>query len=400
MSKRWWFGGVALCVVVVLTLSYQRWWLGPEITADHVTVGDMVQTLVASGHVQSPHRIDVSAQITSTVVAVAVHEGEHVKQGQLLLTLESREAQAGLQQALASVAQAQTHLRQLHELSEPVAALAQSQAQTNLQSAENTFKRTQQLYEQAFVGASAKEEAERQLRLAKAQVLINQQQWHSVQASGTEVANANAVLQQSLASLGTAQAKLAYTRILAPRSGILIARNIEAGDGVQAGKVLLVLSPDGATELVVNIDEKNLRWVHVGQTALASADAFADQRFPAEVMFINPGVDPLRGSVEVRLKVLHAPAFLTQDMTVSVDIEVAKRSAALHIPMTALHNSDKALPWVLVVRNHEAIQVPVAVGLQSKNIAEVLSGLQAGERLVPVAEAGIHAGSRLRVKNP
>ena len=72
MSKRWWFGGVALCVVVVLTLSYQRWWLGPEITADTVTVGDMVQTLVASGHVQSPHRIDVSAQITSTVMTVEV----------------------------------------------------------------------------------------------------------------------------------------------------------------------------------------------------------------------------------------------------------------------------------------------------------------------------------------
>ena len=400
MNKRWWLGSAGLLVVLLFMLSYQRWWLGPEITADTVTVGDMVQTLVASGHVQSPHRIDVSAQITSTVVAVAVHEGEHVKQGQLLLTLESREAQAGLQQALASVAQAQTHLRQLHELSEPVAALAQSQAQTNLQSAENTFKRTQQLYEQAFVGASAKEEAERQVRLAKAQVLINQQQWLSVQATGTEVTNANAVLQQSLANLGTAQAKLAYTRILAPRSGILIARNVEAGDGVQAGKVLLVLSPDGATELVVNIDEKNLRWVFVGQTALASADAFADQLFPAEVMFINPGVDPLRGSVEVRLKVLHAPAFLTQDMTVSVDIEVAKRSAALHIPMTALHNSDKTLPWVLVVRNQEAIQIPVVVGLQSKNIAEVLSGLQAGERLVPVAETGVHAGSRLRVKNP
>jgi HlyD family secretion protein len=97
---------------------------------------------------------------------------------------------------------------------------------------------------------------------------------------------------------------------------------VEAGDGVQAGKQLLVLSPLGPVELVVQLDEKNLKWVRKGQTAIASADAFPDLLFPCEVSFINPGMDALRGSVEIKLKVLEVPELLTQDMTVTVDIEV------------------------------------------------------------------------------
>ena len=400
MNRRWFYGLSLLALVTVGELVYLRLWLGPEIAAEVVTVGDMVQTIVASGHVQSPHRIEVSAQITSTVSTVAVHEGEHVQKGQVLLTLESNEAQAGLQLALTSVVQAQTHLRQLQELKEPVAAQAQVQADANLQSAQNNLTRSQQLFDKAFIGASAIEEAERQVKLAKSQSLISQQQWRSVQDSGSEIATAQAVLQQALASVNATKARMAYTRILAPRSGVLIARHVEAGDGVQAGKVLLVLSPAGETELVVQIDEKNMKWIRLGQTALASADAFSEQVFPADVVFINPAVDPLRGSVEIKLLVRNIPTFLTQDMTVSVDIKVDERTQAMQIPMTTVHSEIKAETWVLRVINKRAIKTPVVLGLQNHRMAQVLSGLQVGDALVPISEASLRDGSHLRIKNP
>jgi len=400
MNRRWLYGLGLLALVTLGELVYLRLWLGPEIAVEVVTVGDMVQTIVASGHVQSPHRVEVGAQITSTVVHVAVHEGEHVKKGQLLLTLDNHEAHAGLQLALAAVAQATTHLRQLQELNEPVAAQAQAQADANLQSAQNNLSRSQQLFEQAFIGASAKEEAERQVKLARSQVLINQKQWRSLQASGSEIAAAKAVLQQAHASVSAAKARMAYTRLLAPRSGVVIARHVEAGDGVQAGKVLLVLSPAGETELVVQIDEKNMKWVRLGQTALASADAYADQIFPADVVFINPSVDPLRGSVEIRLRVLHPPLFLVQDMTVSVDIKVDERSQVMQIPMTAVHTENKGETWVLRVQNKRAVKTPMVLGLKNQRMAQVVSGLQVGDALVPASEAGLHDGSHLRIKSP
>jgi HlyD family secretion protein len=281
-----------------------------------------------------------------------------------------------------------------------VAAQAQAQADANLQSAENNLLRSQQLFEQAFVGASVKEEAERQVKLARSQVLINQKQWRSLQASGSEIAAAQAVLQQAYASVSAAKARMAYTRLLAPRNGVVIARHVEAGDGVQAGKVLLVLSPAGETELVVQIDEKNMQWVRLGQTGLASADAYAEQLFEVEVVFINPAVDPLRGSVEIRLRVLHPPLFLVQDMTVSVDIKVDERTQVMQIPMTAVHTETKGETWVMRLQNKRAIKTPMVLGLKNQRMAQVVSGLQVGDALVPASEAGLHDGSHLRIKSP
>ena len=84
------------------------------------------------------------------------------------------------------------------------------------------------------------------------------------------------------------------------------------------------LSPSGDTLLVVQVDEKNLGSLALHQRAVVSADAFPKQVFPAEVVFINPGVELDRASVEVKLRPLDPPNYLTQDMTVSVDIEVAR----------------------------------------------------------------------------
>jgi hypothetical protein len=89
---------------------------------------------------------------------------------------------------------------------------------------------------------------------------------------------------------------------------------------VQPGKVLMVLSPKADMQLVLQIDEKNLHLLRLKQAAVASADAYPDQKFDAELVFINPRVDPLRGSVEVKLTVPKPPAYLQQDMTVSVDL--------------------------------------------------------------------------------
>jgi len=388
-------------LLLLLFLAYMgfQWWCGPVIDAEVVKKRDMVQTIVASGRVQNPNRIDISAQITSTVASVQVSEGQFVQQGQWLLSLNDHEAQASLQLSLASVALARSRLRQLHDLNEPVAAQAQLQAESNLRAAENNTHRTTKLFERGFVGQAAQDEADRQLVTAQTQLLIQEKQWHSVQNQGSEMANAHAVLQQALAGVDAAKARLAYTRILAPRSGLLIARHVEAGDGVQAGKVLMVLSPAGSTELVVQLDEKNMKWVRLGQMALVSADAYPDQLFEAKVSFINPGVDPLRGSVEVKLKVLEAPAFLAQDMTVSVDIEVNRQLAVLQIPISAVHSMEQQ-PWVLLVRDHRAAKTPVHLGLQGPAVVQVLSGLQAGDLLVSHVNIDLADGSRLRARKP
>jgi HlyD family secretion protein len=171
---------------------------------------------------------------------------------------------------------------------------------------------------------------------------------------------------------------------------------------VQPGKVLMVLSPatpGGETQVVVQIDEKNLRLLRPGLPALVSADAYADQRFAAELVYINPGVDAQRGAVEIKLRVPSPPAYLKQDMTVSVDIEVARRIGAVLVPGAALHDADSDTPWVLKVDGGRSQRQPVRLGLRSSGLVEVLEGLQAGDQVVAAAPGGglkVIDGTRIR----
>jgi len=146
----------------------------------------------------------------------------------------------------------------------------------------------------------------------------------------------------------------------------------------------------------VQIDEKNLQLLTTGQKALASADAYPEQRLSALLVYINPGVDVQRGSVEVKLDVPEPPVYLRQDMTVSVDIQVARRSQAVLVASDALRDTDLANPWVLKIEGRHARRQPVRLGLRGGGFSEVLEGLRPGDLVLPAKTTDIHDGSRLR----
>ena len=172
------------------------------------------------------------------------------------------------------------------------------------------------------------DDATKSLDIARAQVRSAELQVFTNRPGGSDYVMAETQLNQARASLATAQSRLSYTVITAPRDGVLISRNVERGYVVQPSNVLMVLSPSSETQLVVQIDEKNLGLIAIGQKALASADAFPKDTFAAEVIYINPGIDLQRASVEVKLRVPEPPAYLRQDMTVSVDIETRETPGA------------------------------------------------------------------------
>ena len=159
----------------------------------------------------------------------------------------------------------------------------------------------------------------------------------------------------------------------------------------------MALAPSGETQIVVQIDEKNLALLALGQKALASADAFPDKRFAAEVVYINPGVDPLRGSVEVKLGVPQPPAFLRQDMTVSVDIEVAHRSDAVTVPADAVRDATGAQPWVLALNGHRAVRRPVqARPARRQQDRDPGRAWRRATSLIPATDALVKPGQRVR----
>ena len=332
---RWRVAGFVLVAGAAAALAFQEL-AGPKVGTVRVARRDVVQSVVASGRVATPNRVDIGSQVSGTVEKVPVAEGETVKAGQTLILIESSEARANEAQAVATLANARAQL-----------------------------ERNRRLNAQGFVGKSVLDDSVRNYEVARTQ-------------------------------LEAARAKLAYARIVAPVDGTLIARDVERGEMVQAGKTLLVLAPAGETQIVLQIDERNLARLKLGQKALASADAYPEQRFAAEVVYINPGIDAQRGTVEVKLRVPQPPAYLRQDMTASVDIEIERRNATLALPAEAVRDASGASPWVLLARDGRAVRTAVKVGMRGEGWVEILGGLGEGDRVVPASNPRIKAGKRLR----
>jgi len=332
---------IAAALAVVLAAGYFAFLrvAGPRVDAAQVVRRDVVQSVVAAGRVASPHRVEVAAQVVGTVVEVPVEKGDRVKAGQRLATLESKEA-----------------------------AAAERQAQASVENARAQYDRNRRLHEKGFVGDAVLEDSQRALEIARRQ-------------------------------LDQARARLDYMVVKAPLDGTLITRDVDPGDVVSPGKLMMTLSPAGAVEIVLQLDERNLGRIRVGQQALASADAYPEQRFPAVLSFISPGVDAQRGTVEVKLAVAQPPPYVKEDMTVSVDIETDRRARTLALAADAVHDAGNASPWVLAVENGRAVRKPVKLGLRGERVVEVLDGLAEGELVVPVENGRIKAGQPVRARS-
>jgi HlyD family secretion protein len=370
--------------------------LGPVVAAQPVLRGDLVQSVVATGRVETPHRVNIASQVTGMVAEIPVAEGQAVQAGQVLVVLEDSELRATVAQAESAVALAETRLRQMVEVTLPVLQENLAQAQSNLLNAEQQFSRSQTLSNSGY-GTLVQRDADRKtLDVARALVRAAQFQVTSSSPGGTDYVIAENNLRQAQAALKIATSRFGYARIQAPVAGTLIARTVEPGWVVTPNQTLMVLSPDGETQVVVQIDEKNLGLVALGQQAIASADAYPDQKFAAELVYINPAVDPDRASVEAKLRVAAPPAFLRQDMTISVDIAGAERKATLILPVSAVHDAAGPSPWVLRIVDGRARRQAVGIGLRGVRQVEILSGLSEGDVVVPVS-APVADGGRVRV---
>ena len=396
IAKRYFGRLLILFTIVALVTAFgSRVVLGPKIPAALVVQRDFIQTIVATGHVETPHRISIGSQIVGVVKNIPVSEGQIVQAGQVLIELDDAEWRAAAQQADMLVLQAQARLRQVREVQAPVAAQSLVQAEINVSYAEKQWHRNVDLFTKSFISQAALDEAKKNVDLTQAQLQTAKKQVQTTHPTGSDYQIAATALSQAEANSKVAYSRRQHTIIKTPIAGTLISRDVETGDVVQAGKALMTLSPSGATQLVVQIDEKNLPLLVLGQLARASADAYPTLNFSAAISYINPSVDLQRGSVEIKLNVPEPPAYLRQDMTVSVDIQVATRLRALLVPTDTIHDVKGRQPWVLKVADGKARKQVLRVGLQSAGMSEVLSGLSVNDRVLTFTNE-VNEGDRIR----
>lgn len=396
-KRRRWL--IALLLLGMCAAAALWWWARvPVFDAVQVRQGPLRQTVVATGRVDSAARLTLGSETVGTVAQVLVREGQQVAAGELLLRLRAHEAEAQVHKAQAELAQAQLQLRNLQVVDAPVSAQALQQAQAALQLARREHERTQALVAQGFLAQAHLDAAGNALAAAQAQLRSAQAQHAARQAGGTQQALAQARLQQAQAQLQQAQAQRQSLDIRAPADALVLARQVEPGDVVQAGRTLLELAQTGQTRIEASVDEKNLALLQLGMAAQAVADAYPGQGFAAELEHIAPGIDALRGTVGLRLHVPQPPPFLRPDMSVSVELLARQRPNALILPADAVQHSGQA-HWVWRLQQGRAQRTPVTLGIQGIGQVQVSAGLQAGDWVL-YPNAALREGQRAAVRSP
>ena len=396
MKSRWvWLAGL-----LAMTLATGALYLamrGTAVDSFEVQQGPVVRTLQFSARVATKSRVDVGSTVTGRVVRVRVVEGAQVRAGDVLVEMESVELQAAEAQALASQQQAQARLAGLRTSGRTAAQAGLAQADATLRAAESELARVRQLVAQGFVSESRLDDAQRAVAVARAQQDAAQAQARANGDAGTDVQQASAQLAQARAATSAASARLAQTQLLAPADARVLSRQVEPGQIVQPGKALLSLALAGPTQLIAQVDERFLDQLHAGQKASVLADAFPGRAFTATVLSLAPAVDAQRGAIEVKLAPTgEPPDFLREDMTLSVEVETARRERALVLPLAALRQQAQGKPVVLLAQDGRATERAVTLGLRTLDLAEVLEGLVAGDMVL--LGGTVKAGDRVRPK--
>ena len=374
---------MVLALAAVLVVGLVGWATRVAVVpATSVQAAPLVRTLQFSGRVATLSRVDVGSTMTGRVLEVAVAEGAHVTKGEALVRLESGELRAALEQAQASERQAAARLTGLRSTGRSGAQATLAQADSVLVAAQADLQRTRDLVAKGFLSEARLDDAQRGSAVARAQQAAARAQSAANADQGTDVTQAQAQLAVTASATAAARARLDQAVLSAPADARVLARLVEPGQIVQPGRALLSLALAGPLLLVAQVDERFLEQLQVGQVASVLADAFPNQRFSARVQSISPLVDAQRGAVEVKFSLPQAPpAFLREDMTLSIEVETARRDTALVVPASALRG-DGSSATVLVERDGRAEARKVRLGLRTLEAAEVLDGLAAGDTVL------------------
>jgi membrane fusion protein, heavy metal efflux system len=179
----------------------------------------------------------------------------------------------------------------------------------------------------------------------------------------------------------------------APIAGIVIGVATAPGEVIEAGADLFTIADASTVWVQAEVYEKDLGLIRTGQTAVVQIDTYADRQFPAKVAYIGDVVDPKTRTVKVRCEVANGAALLKLDMFATIKLPTITGREAVAVPESALQQFNGG-PIVFVRRSEETFDArPVTLGIRARGLAELASGVAAGEMVV--TEGSFHLKSVL-----
>ena len=326
---------------------------GPPVSVTTVVVQqrDVDVMLEATGTVASLNSVDVRPQIASVITRVHIKEGQFVRAGDPLFTLDARNDQV-------NVAKAQ-------------AQLAKDQA--GLADAERQLARSRELFAQNFISQGA---------VDTNQMLVDSQR---------------AVVQASRAAIAAAQVGLSYTRIVATTAGRAGAINVYPGSLVQpTGNALVTITQLDPIAVSFSLPQRNLSealaTLRGGGGTVTAVLPDSGAALKGKLQFVDNVVDPASGTVRVKAEFANPGERLWPGAFVTVRLAVQTLKGASVIPQAAVIQSPRGKVVYVVDAGGKAMARPVEVVYASGEDAAV-TGVKPGERIVLEGRQNLRPGS-------
>ena len=330
------------------------------IVAQKTTVPDWLE---AVGSVRAAQMSQVSSQMMGNIVEIRSHEGDRVQNGQVLATIDDAQPRSAADQAKAALAVAENEV---------------SASDSDLVLAQATLLRYQQLYDKKSVSPQEFDEIKARYQSEEAR------------RDMTRAGQA-----QASAALTQAQNSLSYTRIRAPFSGVVTEKKADAGTLASPGMPIFTIEDTRSYRLEVTVDESDIRLVHVGQVAPVTIDALGNIQLPAKIVQIVPAADAASRSFLVKVE-LPADTRIRSGLFGRARFPRGERSALL-IPRSSLVERGQLQGVYVLDANQIAGLRYVTLGRSTGDQVEVLSGLQAGEKLVAAPGDRELGGKRIAI---
>jgi multidrug efflux pump subunit AcrA (membrane-fusion protein) len=341
-------------------------------------------------------------------VELPIEEGSRVAAGDLIARIESNQYEAELKGAQASLSRAKARLAELHagarpeEIEQSKAALSAAEADRDL--AEQEAKRAENL--RGTISPAEYEQKVSALRKAEAMVRESKFALQLLEsgARGEQIAAAEADVQSAEALVEKARFFCDHARILAPQDGTILEKSVELGEVWRMELLvpsLCVMADLSKLRAEVDVSERDLAHVRLGQPCRITPEAFPDRTYRGRVEWISPMANRQRGVVAVKFEVLDPDVHLLPHMNCNVALlsepESEATAGALHSPRRAVQEDGERMVVFVVDEGQKARKRVVVLGRAiDDEMVEVTAGLKAGEVVLLPDGRALHDGQVIR----
>jgi len=361
--------------------------------------------LVLPGSVQAVQETTIYARTNGYLKQRLVDIGDRVEAGQLLAEIEAPEIDQELAQARANFAQTQSAYAQAQANLE-LSRSAYAQVATNSDLAKVSAQRWQTLQQQGAVSRQDFDEKQAAFKAGQANLGVSQS---GIQASRATVDAAMATVSASAANVRRVEALQSFKQITAPFSGIVTARNVDAGALITAGSGgsnavwLFKLAQPGTLRILVDIPQADTASIHPGQTAQLLVREFPKQTFTGRVTRTAKALDPTSRTLRTEVQIANPGLKLLPGMYAQVQFTLDRATAGLRIPANALVIRTEGAQVAIVGADQKVHYQKVAIGRDYGTEIEIASGLVGNEQLIVNPTDGIREGTSVHavpVKEP